>query len=36
LTDLQTQVCSLVAGNLTRSEWARLAPGLAYHATCPS
>jgi WD40 repeat protein len=35
ITDLRTRVCRLVVGNLTRSEWSRLAPGLAYRATCP-
>ncbi len=32
--DLKTQVCSLVVGNLTRTEWTSLAPGLAYRTTC--
>jgi len=35
LSDLRTRVCRLVVGNLTRSEWSQLAPGLAYRATCP-
>ena len=30
-----TQVCSLVAGSLTREEWSRIAPGLPYRTTCP-
>jgi len=34
--DLKQMVCSLVVVNLTRSEWQGLAPGLAYHTTCPS
>jgi WD40 repeat protein len=34
--DLKRQVCSLVVGNLTRAEWAELAPGLSYRTTCPS
>jgi WD40 repeat protein len=33
--DLRTRVCRLVVGNLTRSEWSQLAPGLAYRSTCP-
>ena len=33
--DLEAQVCSLVVGNLTRSEWTALAPGLPYRTTCP-
>jgi WD40 repeat protein len=36
LDDLREQVCSLVAGNLTREEWQQLVPGLAYRTTCPS
>ena len=35
LGELREQVCRLVAGNLTRAEWAELAPGIAYRATCP-
>jgi WD40 repeat protein len=35
LADLRARVCRLVVGNLTRSEWSQLAPGLAYRATCP-
>ena len=34
LSDLTTQVCRLVVGNLTESEWGQLAPGLAYRTTC--
>ncbi|MBM2821904.1 MAG: NTPase-like protein [Thermoleophilia bacterium] len=33
-TDLRNKVCYLVGGNLTKDEWAELAPGLAYHTTC--
>jgi WD40 repeat protein len=33
--DLRRQVCRLVVGNLTKSEWSEVAPGLAYRATCP-
>ena len=33
-SDLETQVCRLVVGNLTESEWGQLAPGLAYRTTC--
>jgi hypothetical protein len=36
LADLEAQVCGLVVGNLTRNEWATLAPGLADRTTCPS
>jgi WD40 repeat protein len=34
--DLRSEVCGLVVGNLTKSEWAELAPGLAYRSTCPT
>ena len=34
--DLRREVCRLVIGNLTRSEWGELAPGLAYRTTCPT
>ena len=34
LADLEAQVCELVVGNLTRSEWEALVPGLAYRTTC--
>jgi WD40 repeat protein len=34
--DLENQVCRLVVGNLTESEWTELAPGIAYRRTCPS
>jgi WD40 repeat protein len=33
--DLVTQVCSLVAGNLSENEWQELVPGLPYRRTCP-
>jgi WD40 repeat protein len=33
--DLKAQVCRLVVGNLTRSEWDTYAPGLSYRTTCP-
>ena len=32
--DLTAQVCRLVVGNLTDSEWQKLAPGLPYRTTC--
>jgi WD40 repeat protein len=32
--ELRDQVCGLVFGNLTRSEWDELAPGVAYRTTC--
>ena len=32
--DLRDQVCSLVVGNLTKTEWTELAPGLGYRTTC--
>lgn len=35
VADLRTQVCRLVVGDLARSEWSAVAPGLAYRATCP-
>ena len=34
LADLQRRVCRLVVGDLTSAEWADVAPGLAYRATC--
>jgi WD40 repeat protein len=34
LADLRMQVCSLVAGDLTRAEWASVAPGIAYRRAC--
>ena len=34
LADLRSEVCRLVVGNLTKSEWGELAPGLAHSATC--
>jgi WD40 repeat protein len=33
--DLETQVCGLVGGNLTKAEWDLLAPGVAYRRSCP-
>ena len=34
--DLKAQVCGLVAGNLTRTDWTALVPrGLPYRTTCP-
>ena len=33
LADLEAQVCELVVGNLTLSEWDALVPGLAYRTT---
>lgn len=33
---LRTAVCRRVVGNLTRGEWAALAPGLRYRALCPT
>ena len=36
LADLRSEVCRLVVGNLTRSEWGELAPGIAYRTTCPT
>jgi WD40 repeat protein len=32
--DLRAQVCGLVLGDLTKAEWAVIAPGLAYRRTC--
>jgi WD40 repeat protein len=32
--DLREQACGLVVGNLTESEWAKLAAGVSYRATC--
>ena len=34
LPDLEAQVCGLVIGDLTKAEWAAIAPGLPYRATC--
>jgi WD40 repeat protein/energy-coupling factor transporter ATP-binding protein EcfA2 len=34
LAALQSQVCDLVSGGLTRSEWAQFASGVAYRQTC--
>jgi WD40 repeat protein len=34
--DLKRQVCRLVVGNMTKEQWERVAPGLAYRTTCPS
>ena len=33
---LQSKVCSLVIGNLTKREWEELAPGVRYRTVCPS
>jgi len=33
-SDLEQQVSSLVAGNLTRSDWQQVAAGIRYHTTC--
>jgi WD40 repeat protein len=33
--DLKNEVCGLVVGNLTKSEWQELTGGLAYRTTCP-
>jgi WD40 repeat protein len=33
-TDLRRKVCTLVIGDLTKTEWAMLAPGLQYRKTC--
>jgi WD40 repeat protein len=32
--DLRAQVCGLVIGDLTKAEWAAIAPGLSYRRTC--
>ena len=32
--DLRTRVCSLALGDLTRAEWAAVAPGIAYRKVC--
>lgn len=32
--DLQAQVCGLVIGDLTKAEWAAIAPALPYRTTC--
>src|SRR5207253_114905 len=34
LPDLEAQVCGLVIGDLTKAEWAAIAPGLPYRTTC--
>jgi hypothetical protein len=36
LADLEERVCNLVVGNLTRSEWAELVPGIPYRTACPA
>ena len=36
LADLRSEVCQLVVGNLTRSEWGELAPRHAHRTTCPT
>ena len=33
-TDLRAQVCGLVIGDLTKAEWAAIAPALPYRTTC--
>lgn len=33
--DLEAQVCGLVIGNVSESEWSQLVPGLPYRETCP-
>ena len=33
--ELQTEVCSLVGGSLSRAEWNQYAPGIDYQKTCP-
>jgi WD40 repeat protein len=35
LADLRSETCRLVVGNLTRSEWGQLAPGISYRTPCP-
>jgi hypothetical protein len=34
LGDLETRVCALVAGGLTRTEWSEFAPGIPYQPVC--
>jgi WD40 repeat protein len=34
-SDIRTQVCRLVTGNLTKAEWIEFAPGVPYRTTCP-
>ena len=34
LNDLRSQVCNLVAGDLTRAEWQAIAPDLPYRTIC--
>ena len=34
LGDLRATVCRRVVGDLTRSEWQELVPGLAYRTSC--
>ena len=33
-TDLQAHICGLVIGDLTKAEWAAIAPALPYRTTC--
>jgi WD40 repeat protein len=33
--EVRDEVCNLVVGRLSASEWAAVAPGLAYSTTCP-
>jgi WD40 repeat protein len=35
LSELKAKVCGLVHGNLTKTEWRSVAPGLSYSTTCP-
>jgi WD40 repeat protein len=35
-SELRAMVCDLVVGNLTKSEWAELLPGIVYRTTCPA
>jgi WD40 repeat protein len=36
LAELESEICSLVIGNLSQSEWQELAPGLPERTTCPT
>jgi WD40 repeat protein len=36
LATLESEVCSLVVGNLSQAEWRELAPGLPERTTCPT
>jgi WD40 repeat protein len=35
LTELQSEICNLVANGLSTTEWAQYAAGIPYHQTCP-